>query len=101
MRVLVVGGGGREHALCQAIAASPLLTNLWCAPGNPGIARIATCVPIGVKDVSGLADFARSTAIDLVVAGGVAVGGVAVGEGGAGVSIGAVYATRAPRRKGP
>ena len=69
MRVLVVGGGGREHALCQAIAASPLRTGLWCAPGNPGIARIATCVPIGVEDVAGLADFARSTAIDLVVAG--------------------------------
>ena len=44
MRVLVVGSGGREHALCWALAASPLLTKLWCAPGNPGIAEVATCV---------------------------------------------------------
>ena len=48
MRVLVVGSGGREHALCWAISASPLLTKLWCAPGNPGIATVAECVPIGV-----------------------------------------------------
>ena len=48
MRVLVIGSGGREHALCWAIAASPLLTKLWCAPGNPGIAAVAECVPIGV-----------------------------------------------------
>ena len=47
MRVLVVGSGGREHALCWALAASPLLTKLWCAPGNPGIAQVAECVPIG------------------------------------------------------
>lgn len=69
MRVLVVGSGGREHALCWSIAASPLLTKLWCAPGNPGIATVATCVPIGVMDSAALVDFARANAIDLVVPG--------------------------------
>ena len=69
MRVLVVGSGGREHALCWSIAASPLLTKLWCAPGNPGIATLATCVPIGAMDISALVAFARDNAIDLVVPG--------------------------------
>jgi phosphoribosylamine--glycine ligase len=69
MRVLVVGGGGREHALCWAIAASPLLTKLWCAPGNPGIAEVAECVPIGATDIAALVRFAREKALDLVVAG--------------------------------
>ena len=69
MRVLVVGSGGREHALCWSIAASPLLTKLWCAPGNPGIATVATCVPIGAMDISALVAFARDNAIDLVVPG--------------------------------
>jgi phosphoribosylamine--glycine ligase len=69
MRVLVVGSGGREHALCWSIAASPLLTKLWCAPGNPGIATLATCVPIGTMDISALVAFARDNAIDLVVPG--------------------------------
>src|SRR5580658_4797984 len=69
MRVLVVGSGGREHALCWSIAASPLLTKLWCAPGNPGIATVAACVPIGAMDISALVAFARDNAIDLVVPG--------------------------------
>jgi phosphoribosylamine--glycine ligase len=69
MRVLVIGGGGREHALCWALAASPTLTRLWCAPGNPGIAESAECVPIGAEDVPALVDFARSELIDLVVVG--------------------------------
>ena len=51
MRVLVVGGGGREHALCWALAASPLLTKLFCAPGNAGIAEVAECVAIGAEDM--------------------------------------------------
>ena len=59
MRILVVGGGGREHALCWAIVASPLCDRLYCAPGNAGIAREATCVPIGTEDVGGLLAFAR------------------------------------------
>jgi phosphoribosylamine--glycine ligase len=69
MKVLVVGGGGREHALCWALSGSPLLTKLWCAPGNAGIAEVADCVPIGAEDVPGLVAFAREQAVDLVVAG--------------------------------
>ncbi len=69
MRVLVVGGGGREHALCWAIAKSPKLTKLWCAPGNPGIEAVAKCVAIGAEDIAALTAFARNNAIDLVVAG--------------------------------
>ena len=69
MRVLVVGGGGREHALCWALAASPLLTKLWCAPGNPGIAEAAECLPIAATDIAGLVGFARDNKVDLVVAG--------------------------------
>ncbi|MBY0338730.1 MAG: phosphoribosylamine--glycine ligase [Acetobacteraceae bacterium] len=69
MRVLVVGGGGREHALCWALAASPLLDKLWCAPGNPGIAEVADCIAIGAEDIPALVGFARDNAVDLVVAG--------------------------------
>jgi phosphoribosylamine--glycine ligase len=69
MKVLVVGGGGREHALCWAIAASPLLTQLWCAPGNAGIAEVAECVPVGAEDIPALVGFARDQAVDLVVVG--------------------------------
>ena len=69
MRVLVIGSGGREHALCAAIAASPLLTKLWCAPGNPGIAAVAECVPAGAMDFPALVDFARSNRVDLVIPG--------------------------------
>ena len=60
MKVLVVGGGGREHALCWAIAASPLCEALYCTPGNAGIAKEATCVPIPAEDVEGLLAFALS-----------------------------------------
>lgn len=69
MKVLVVGGGGREHALCWAIAASPLLDALFCAPGNAGIAELATCVDIAAEDVEALVAFAREQQIDLVVVG--------------------------------
>jgi phosphoribosylamine---glycine ligase len=69
MRVMVVGSGAREHALCWAIAASPLLTKLWCAPGNPGIASVAECVPIGVMDFEPLVAFAQDNEIDLVIPG--------------------------------
>jgi phosphoribosylamine--glycine ligase len=69
MRVLVVGGGGREHALCWKLRQSPELSELFCAPGNPGIARLADCVPIGVDEVHRLADFAREARIDLTVVG--------------------------------
>ena len=69
MRILVVGSGGREHALCWAISASPLTSALFCAPGNAGIADEATCVPIGVDDLDALVRFARDEEIDFVVVG--------------------------------
>jgi len=69
MRILVVGSGGREHALCWAIAGSPLCDKLYCAPGNAGIAQEAERVPIGAEDIPGLVDFARNEKIDFVVVG--------------------------------
>ena len=69
MRVLVVGSGGREHALVWAIAASPLTTKLYAAPGNPGTGTLAENVPVGAEDIAGLVRFAREHAIDLVVPG--------------------------------
>ena len=69
MKILVVGSGGREHALCWSIAASPLCDKLLCAPGNAGIAAEAECVPINADDVPALVDFARNEGIDFVVVG--------------------------------
>ena len=69
MKVLVVGGGGREHALCWAIAASPLCDLLYCAPGNAGISRVAECVPVAADDVAALVHFCLDSAIDFVVVG--------------------------------
>jgi len=69
MKVLLVGGGGREAALAWAIRRSPLLTDLACAPGNAGIARDARCVPIAADDVAGLVTHALAEAYDLVVVG--------------------------------
>ena len=69
MRVLVVGSGGREHALAWAIAASPLVDALYCAPGNAGIAEEAECVPIGATDIAGLVGFCRREQIDFAVVG--------------------------------
>ncbi len=69
MRVLVVGGGGREHALCWAISASPLCDALYCAPGNPGIAQVATCLPTSAEDIPGLVALAQTEKIDFVVVG--------------------------------
>ncbi len=69
MKVLVVGSGGREHALCWAIAASPLCTKLYCAPGNAGIARDAECVPVAAEDLDGIVSFCNDEAIDFVVVG--------------------------------
>jgi len=69
MRVLVVGSGGREHALAWAIAASPLVDTLYCAPGNAGIAEEAECVPIRATDIAGLVGFCRREQIDFVVVG--------------------------------
>lgn len=67
--VLIVGGGGREHALAWKIAQSPLVSKIYAAPGNPGIARHAECVPVAAADIVGLRDFAASKKVDLVVVG--------------------------------
>ncbi|MGH7082219.1 MAG: phosphoribosylamine--glycine ligase [Acetobacteraceae bacterium] len=69
MRVLVVGSGAREHALCWALAASPLLGTLWCAPGNAGTALVAENVPLAQHDIPAIVAFARGNAVDLVVPG--------------------------------
>src|SRR5580698_5872656 len=69
MRILVIGSGGREHALCWTISASPLVEKLYCAPGNAGIADDAECVPIAASDMNGLVAFCRREAIDLAVVG--------------------------------
>jgi phosphoribosylamine---glycine ligase len=69
MKILVVGSGGREHALCRAIRRSPLCDTLYCAPGNAGIGDDAELVPIGAEDVDALTRFAQDNAIDLVVVG--------------------------------
>ncbi|MSS72644.1 MAG: phosphoribosylamine--glycine ligase [Candidatus Latescibacteria bacterium] len=69
MRVLVVGGGGREHALCWKLTQSPKLTRLYAAPGNPGMAQLAECFPIPVMDIDGLVALAQRERIDLTVVG--------------------------------
>jgi phosphoribosylamine---glycine ligase len=69
MKVLVVGGGGREHALVWKISQSKAVKKICCAPGNAGIARIAECVPIGAEDVPSLLAFAEKERIDLTVVG--------------------------------
>jgi len=69
MRILIIGSGGREHALCWKIAQSPLADKIFCAPGNGGITQVAECVDIKAEDVEGLLKFARRQKIDLTVAG--------------------------------
>lgn len=69
MRVLLVGSGGREHALAWKISQSAMLTKLYCAPGNPGISKVAECVNIEVTAINALVDFAQSEGIDFVVVG--------------------------------
>ena len=69
MKVLVVGGGGREHALVWKIAQSKSVKKIFCAPGNAGIAKQAECIPIGAADVSALLAFAEKERIDLTVVG--------------------------------
>src|SRR2546426_12673380 len=69
MKVLLVGGGGLEHALAWKIAQSPLVDTVFAAPGNPGIARLASCVDIGVDSHDELVAFARRERIDLTVIG--------------------------------
>lgn len=69
MKVLVVGSGGREHALCWKIAQSPRVEKIYCAPGNAGISQVAQCVPYGAMEFEKLADFAKENQIDLTVIG--------------------------------
>src|SRR5882672_11030080 len=69
MRVLVVGQGGREHALAWKLRQSPLVKELYVAPGNAGIAGVADCVQIGVADIIELADFAEKLKMDLTIIG--------------------------------
>ncbi|HEV2185639.1 MAG TPA: phosphoribosylamine--glycine ligase [Stellaceae bacterium] len=69
MRILVIGSGGREHALCWSISASPLVDHVYCAPGNAGIAEDAECVPISAMDFPAIIGFCKRMPIDLVVVG--------------------------------
>lgn len=69
MKILIVGGGGREHAIAASVAKSPRAEKIYCAPGNAGIAQIAECVPIGVMEFDALATFATEKGIDLVIVG--------------------------------
>ena len=69
MNILLLGSGGREHALAWKIVASPLVTKLWCAPGNAGIAREAECVALDVADHAAVIEFCRRNTVDLVVVG--------------------------------
>jgi phosphoribosylamine--glycine ligase len=69
MKILLLGGGGREHALAWKIAASPLTTKLWCAPGNAGIAQEAECVPVDLTDHAAVVALCKRLAVDFVVVG--------------------------------
>ncbi|NLA12042.1 MAG: phosphoribosylamine--glycine ligase, partial [Firmicutes bacterium] len=69
MRILIVGGGGREHTLAWKIAQSPLVERLYCAPGNAGIAQVAWCLELAADDLEGLLQFALKEKIDLTVVG--------------------------------
>lgn len=66
MNILVIGGGGREHAIIRKLMESPRVSKLYCAPGNGGISKDAECVPISVSDITGVVTFAKERAIDLV-----------------------------------
>lgn len=68
-KVLVIGSGGREHAIVEALSRSPQVEKIYCAPGNAGISKLAECVAIGVEEVEALADFAENNGIDLTVVG--------------------------------
>src|SRR5580698_2140793 len=69
MKILVVGSGGREHALCWAIARSPLCDKLYCVPGNAGIVAVAECLPIASDKISDIVATCRTHEIDFVVIG--------------------------------
>ena len=67
MKILVVGGGGREHTILWKLAQSPRKPKLYCAPGNGGISKIAQCVDIGATDIEKMVEFAKKEEMDLVV----------------------------------
>jgi len=69
MKLLVIGGGGREHALCWKLAQSPRVTKLYCAPGNAGISETAECIEIQAEEIDALMKFARKEQVDLTVVG--------------------------------
>ena len=69
MRILVVGGGGREHALCSSLAKSSTVEEIYCAPGNPGIAEVADCLPVSSGEIVELTEIAEKLRIDLTVVG--------------------------------
>lgn len=69
MKILIVGSGGREHAIAAAVAKSPKADKIYCAPGNAGIGQIAECVPIGAMEFDKLTAFAKEKAIDLTIVG--------------------------------
>ena len=69
MKILIVGSGGREHAIAMSVKKSPRADKIYCAPGNAGIAQIAECVPIGAMEFDKLADFAKEKQIDLAIVG--------------------------------
>jgi phosphoribosylamine---glycine ligase len=69
MKVLIVGGGGREHALVWKVSQSPRVTKIYAAPGNAGIAQLAECVPVKSEDIAGLLTFARLKSVDLTIVG--------------------------------
>lgn len=69
MKILIVGGGGREHAIAWKAAQSPKVEKIYCAPGNAGIAEVAECVNIGVMEFDKLVEFAKEHEIDLSIIG--------------------------------
>ena len=69
MKVLIVGSGGREHAIAWSVAKSPKVDKIYCAPGNAGISEYAECVDIGAMEFEKLADFAEKNSVDLTIIG--------------------------------
>ena len=69
MKILVVGGGAREHALCWSLARGSDVGEIYCAPGNPGIAEVADCLPVASNEIVELAEIAEKLRIDLTVVG--------------------------------